>query len=220
MGEFYSWKRSDLPAELNLILACLRITPNEKEVRRIEELSRSEIAWPAFLEGVDRHRVAPLVYTNLSRYAGKTLPSAIVSALRSRFEGNAHAPLAQGVILAHELLDVPLPEAIRTYALQDRMVSYSTQVAHRFILDFQPEKPALSSLLMGHLCNLRCAHSAEEKLNILHRIFTGADWFTLPLPAPLFFLNYFLRFPLWLQRRWRVSRKQMGRYETTHKNGA
>jgi hypothetical protein len=94
MGEFYSWKKFDLPTELRLILACLRITPDTKEVRQIEELSRAKIGWPDFLRWVDRHRVAPLVYQNLRRYGGNGVPAAAMSALRSRFESNARRSLA------------------------------------------------------------------------------------------------------------------------------
>ncbi|MHB8066271.1 MAG: nucleotidyltransferase domain-containing protein [Desulfobaccales bacterium] len=400
MREICSFARSDLAPELRLILACLRVTPDEKEAQQIGRTCQAEISWPDFLEWVDRHRVAPLVYTNLSRYAGKTVPSAIMGALRSRFEGNArrglanaaesvrlcklfqenaisvlplkgsvlalqvygnlalrhagdidllvesnqlelahlllqtsyrrigtdfwltpskrqrflrlfhhfeyaddrsnlrlelhwrpiyhqpaHAmkltrlrsqastvavagyslpamslpdnflylcahgavhswyrlfwlvdlaeimrrtpgidwqhlmtlarkagmmrPLAQGVILAHELLDVPLPEVIRTYALQDRMVSCSTQIAHRFILCSQPEKPPISLLLDRYICNLRCANSFKEKLKTFQEICLGQDWRGLSLPDSLFFLYYFLRFPLWLQRRRRGSRKRI-----------
>ena len=398
MREIGAFAQPDLPPEMCFILACLRLTPNQEEVNRIEKMSRAKIAWPEFLRWVDRNRVAPLVYTNLSRYAGKTVPSAIMNALRSRFQGNAsrglgnaaelvrlchllqendipvlplkgsllalqvygnlalrHAgdidlliaphqveladrllqrdyrrtlpairltasqqrrflrlshhfayvdnrshrrlelhwrsihhqpphvmdvsrllsrastvavtassfpglalpdlvlylcahgahhfwfrlfwladlaeimrghpdldwqylmtlaresgilgPLAQGVILAHQLLDVPLPEVMRTYALQDRRVSYSTQVAHRFILGFQPEKYAPSLSLIGCTCKLRCANSFKEKLNILDRFFTSLDWVNLRLPGFLFFIYYLLRFPLWLQRRLRGTRK-------------
>jgi hypothetical protein len=93
LREFYPLKRFDLPIELRLILACLRITPNEKEVQQIEELSRAKIGWPDFLWWVDRHRVAPLVYQNLRRYGGKGVPASAMGALRSRFESNAHRSL-------------------------------------------------------------------------------------------------------------------------------
>lgn len=72
MRELSSLKKFALPPELRLILACLRITPEVQAVRQIEELSRAQIDWPVFLRGVDRHRVAPLVYRNLRRYAAKT----------------------------------------------------------------------------------------------------------------------------------------------------
>ena len=400
MREFNSLKSFALPTELRLILSCLRITPTGKEIRQIEELSRAKIAWPEFLALVDRHRVAPLVYTNLKRFAGNTVPSAIISELHSRFERNAHrslanaaelvrlyklfqengiafvplkgsvlalqvygnlarrhagdidllvepgqvelaerllqinyrrvkpalqlspsqrrrflklmhhfeylhdldnlrvelhwramnsrtpqgleltrllsrgpkvavagsklpglslpdnilylcghgachgwfrlfwladlaeimrghpeidwqhlmtlareagmlTPLAQGVILAHELLDVPLPEAIRTYALQERVVSCSAAVAYRFILCPQPEQPPISLRLDRHLCNLRGANSFEDKLKTLQAIFTGRDWLTIRLPDPLFFLFYLLRLPLLLQRRLAGSPKQI-----------
>ena len=400
MREGYSVKRFDLPTEVRLILSCLRITPNEKEVQQIEELSRAKIGWPDFLRWVDRHRVTPLVYQNLRRYGGNGVPASAMSALRSRFESNAHRslvnatelvrlyklfqengiafiplkgsvlalqvygnlamrhagdidllvapsqeeladrllqisyrritpdfqlspsqrrrflrltyhfeylddqsnlsielhwrsirnqpphvmdltrlqsrastvavagyrlpamslpdnilylcahgavhfwyrlfwlvdlaeimrgnpeidwprlmtlaseaslmrPLALGVILAHELLDVPLPEVIRNYALQDQMVSVSAKAAFRFMLCSQPEKPPISSTLDRHIFNVRCANSFKKKLKILQEIFTGLDWMTLHLPDSLFFLYYLLRFPLGLQRRLRGSRNQI-----------
>jgi hypothetical protein len=69
------------------------------EVQQIEKLSNTKIAWPDFLMWVDRHRVAPLVYINLSRYAGKAIPSSIIRELRNRFERNAHRGLANGTEL-------------------------------------------------------------------------------------------------------------------------
>lgn len=392
MQVFHYSKRSDLSPALRLILSCLRLRPDEKEARQIEELSRAKISWPDLLKWVDRHRVAPLVYTNLSRYAGSTVPSAFMSELRSRFERNArrglanaaelvqvyklfqgngipalplkgsvlalqiygnlalrHAgdidllveghhfdradrllrgnyrrtmpafrltssqrrrflrlqrhfgylddqsklrielhwrlinnqpdyvmdlprlrsrastvavagwnlpalsipdnvlylcghgeghfwsrlfwlvdlaeiirgnpaidwhhlmtlasesgllrSLALGFSLAHELLEVPLPKVIRTYALQDRVASYSAKVAHRFMLCPEPTTPPFTLSLQGHLCSIRYGNSFQEQLITFHQICLGEDWLTLPLPDSLFFLYYLLRFPLWLQRR-------------------
>jgi len=124
-------------------------------------------------------------------------------------EAGVMLPLAQGVILAHALLDVPLPEAIRAYAFQDRRVSYSAKVAYRLLLCPQPEKPPISLSLRGKLCRIRGANSCKEKLKIFQEICLGQDWWTLHLPGSLFFLYYFLRFPLWLQRRRGSSRKQI-----------
>jgi hypothetical protein len=392
MVEFCSLKKVELPAEKRLILSCLRLTPNDKEVQQIEKLSRGKIGWPDFLRCVDRHRVAPLVYHNLKRYGGNGVPAAAMSALRARFERNAHQslvnatelvrlsklfqenslaflplkgsvlalqvygnlamrhagdidllidpsqeeladrllqisyrrvtpgfrltpaqrrrflrlmhhseymhdrgnlrlelhwrsinnqppgvmdltwlhsrastvavagsslpamsipdnilylcahgafhfwfrlfwlvdlaeimrwnpeidwpqlmtlaseaglmrPLAQGVVLAHELLDVPLPEIIRTYALQDQMVPVSAKAAFRFMLCPQPETPPFSLSLQTNLCRLRCGNSFPEKLKILRGIFIGQDWMTLGLPDSLFFLYYLLRLPLMLQKK-------------------
>jgi hypothetical protein len=89
-----SFNLSGFPPELRLILACLRLTPNGQEAQRIEKLSQTKLSWPDFLWGVDHHRVAPLVYVNLSRYAAKTVPASILSELRSRFEKNAQRALA------------------------------------------------------------------------------------------------------------------------------
>lgn len=391
------------------MLACLRLSPNDMEVRQIEKLSKTKINWPDFLRWVDRHRVAPLVFTNLNRYAGEAVPSPIMSELRSRFERNAHRslinaaelvhlcklfqengipvfplkgsvlalqvygnlalrhagdidllvnphhvdqadrllhasyrqilpgfrltpsqrrrflrlmhhfeylhdqgnlrvelhwrsifnqpphvmdltwlhsrastvavagsmlpamslpdnilylcahgaahfwfrlfwlvdlaeimrknpeidwqrlmtlakdagmmrPLALGVILAHELLDVPLPEVIRTYALQDQMVSVSAKAAFSYMLCLQPETPPLSLSLQIYVCRLRCGNPFKERLKILQEIFAGHDWMTVGLPDSLFFLYYVLRFPLWLQRKLRRNRNQMDRYKTCRNN--
>ncbi len=409
MRVLYSLKKFDLPPELRLILSCLRITPNQKEVRQIEKLSGAKIGWPDFLRWVDRHRVGPLVYQNLRRYGGNGVPASVMSALRSRFESNARRslvnatelvrlyklfqengidfiplkgsvlalqvygnlalrhvgdidllvapsqvelvdrllqisyrrirpgfrlspsqrrrflrlmqhfgylheqgnlrvelhwrsllyqpasvmdltrlrsrastvavagstlpalslpdnvlylcahgeshfwsrlfwlvdlaeimrgnpeinwpqvmtlardagmtrPLALGVILAHELLDVPLPEAIRTYALQDQMVSYLVKVAWRSMLCLQPETTPLSLKLIFHICLLRCANSFTERLNILQNLFSCEDWMTIRFPDSLHFLYYILRFPLWLQRNLRHSRNQMVQYKTRRKD--
>jgi hypothetical protein len=384
------------------MLACLRILPNDKEVQQIEKLSNTKIAWHDFRMLVDRHRVAPLVFTNLQRYAREAVPPAIMRDLRSRFERNAHRsiantselmrlyrlfqengipvlplkgsllalqvygnlalrhagdidllvdpqhveladrliredyrktlpalrltpsqhrrflrlmphfrylddqsnlcielhwrpfhkqsphvmdltrlrsrastvvvasstlpalsfldniiylcghgwhhfwhklfwvvdfaeimrgnpeidwqrlmtlaresgmmrPLAQGFILAHELLEVALPEAIRTYALQDQQVSYSAKVAYRFMLCPQPEKPPISLSLRYLACNIRRASSFSEGLYVLHEFCLGHDWLTVPLPESKFFLYYVLRFPFWLQRRLRSN--QMDHYK-------
>ncbi len=391
MREICSFIQSNLAVEMRLILACLRVTPNAKEARQIKGLSRTDIAWPEFLRWVDRHRVAPLVYTNLSRYGGKTVPSAVMSALRFRYEKNArrglanaaetvrlcqlfqenvipvlplkgsvlalqvygnlalrHAgdidllvepnkmerahlllqasyrriepdllvtpsqhrrllrllhhfkylhdqgnlrvelhwrlldnqpprgldlarlasrvssvmvagsrlpaislsdnllylcahggahfwsrlfwlvdlsemmranpavdwqhllalagkagvlrPLAQGVILAHGLLDVPLPEAIRAYVLQDQLVFYLARVAYRSMLRPQPETRPFFTSLLHYQCRIRCAHSFEDKLQIFHEILLGKDWKNFGLPSSLYILYYFLRPLLWLHR--------------------
>ncbi|MGP8106612.1 MAG: nucleotidyltransferase family protein [Desulfobaccales bacterium] len=99
MRELYSLQRFDLPPELRLILSCLRLSPNDLEVQQIEKLSRTASEWHNFLRWVDHHQVAPLVYTNLRRYAGKAVPSSIMRGLRNRFERNAHRGLANALEL-------------------------------------------------------------------------------------------------------------------------
>jgi hypothetical protein len=133
-------------------------------------------------------------------------------------EAGMMRPLALGVILAHELLDVPLPEVIQTYALQDQLVSYSAKAALRFMLCSQPETPPLSLSLLLYLCRLRCANSFTERLNMLQNIVSWEDWNTARLPDSLFFLYYILRFPFWLQRKLRGSRTQMDHYKTYRHN--
>jgi hypothetical protein len=387
----------NLSPELRLMLACLRALPNEKEVQQIKKLSDTKIAWHDFRMLVGRHRVAPLVFTNLNRYAREAIPPAIMRSLRSRFERNAyrsiantselvrlyrlfqengipvlplkgsllalqvygnlalrHAgdidllidprhieladrlirkdyrktlpafrltpsqhqrflrlmhhfkylndqknlyielhwrpfhkqsphvmdltrlrsrastvtvagstlpalsvldniiylcghgwhhfwhrifwlvdlaeiirgnpeidwqrlmtlargsgmmrPLAQGFSLAHELLEVPLPEAIRSYALQDQQVSNSAKVAYRYMLYPQPEKPPVSLSLRYLACNISFANSFSEKLYVLQHFCLGNDWLTVPLSESQFYLYYVLRFPFWLHRRLGSSR--------------
>lgn len=99
MRELYPLNRFDLPTELRLILILSRITPTQKEVQQIEELSRAKIDWPDFLRWVDRHRVAPLVYQNLRRYGGDGVPASTMSALRSRFKNNARRSLVNATEL-------------------------------------------------------------------------------------------------------------------------
>ena len=99
MRELYSLQRFDLPSELRLMLSCLRLSPHDMEVQQIEKLSRTGIEWHNFLRWVDHHHVAPLVYTNLRRYAGKAVPSSIMRGLRNRFERNAHRGLANALEL-------------------------------------------------------------------------------------------------------------------------
>lgn len=94
MIAFYSPKGINFPPELKLILACLRITPNEQEAQRIKELSRTDIDWPQFLRWVDRHRVAPLVCQNISRHGDSSVPVSVKSALKCSFESHAHDSLA------------------------------------------------------------------------------------------------------------------------------
>jgi Uncharacterised nucleotidyltransferase len=392
LAKFCALKEFDLPPELRLILSCLRLTPKEKEVQRIAELSSAKIGWPEFLKWVDRHRVAPLVYQNLRRYGGKRVPASVMSALRSRFERNArrglanaaelvrlyklfqehgisvlplkgsvsalqvygnlalrHAgdidllvepsqleladlllqmsyrrtvparrltpskrrrflrimhhfeyqhdqgslrvelhwraihnqpasimdltqmwsrdsavvlagsrlpalllpenvlylcghggvhfwhrlfwlvdlaeiirgnpeidwqqllasasetglrrPLASGAILAQELLDIPMPEAIRGYAAQDQLVSHSVQIAYKYMLCPQPENPPISLALKRDVYLLRSANSFEERLNTLLEIWARNYLETQPLPDSLFLLYGVIRFPGWLQRK-------------------
>jgi hypothetical protein len=94
---FDSWW-SDLSSEFRLMLACLRLNPDDREIRNIADLSRSEIVWPNLLNLVDRHRTAPLIYRNL-RHHGKKVPAPIMELLRSRFESNARRGLANAAEL-------------------------------------------------------------------------------------------------------------------------
>jgi hypothetical protein len=110
-------------------------------------------------------------------------------------------PLALGVLLAHELLDVPLPEVIRTYILKDQIVSIAAQLAYQSMLCLQPERPPISLSLKRNVYLLRCAHSFGERLNTLQKIFAGHYWKNGRIPDPLFCLYYLLRFASWLRRR-------------------
>jgi hypothetical protein len=134
-------------------------------------------------------------------------------------EAGMMRPLALGVILAHELLDVPLPEVIRTYALQDQMVSYLAKVAYRSMLCPQPETPPLSLSLLFYIYRLRCANSFTERLNNLQNILSCEDWKTARFPDSLYFLYYLLRLPLYLQQRLFGGGTQMDRYKTRRNNG-
>ena len=95
--------------------------------------------------------------------------------------------LVLGVVLAHKLLEAPLPKAIQTQAWSDPLVSYAAQVSCRFMLCPDPEDRPLSLRLHLNACRLRAANSLSEKLNILQDIFLGRDWMTKVFLTPCFF---------------------------------
>ena len=108
--------------------------------------------------------------------------------MASASEAGLMCPLALGVMLAHELLEVPLPEAIRTYALQDRMVSYSANVAYRLMLCPQPEKPPISLSLRRNAARIRIANSFAGEAKSPYKKYLPANiGRTDPFPTPCSF---------------------------------
>jgi hypothetical protein len=91
--------KPQLPPELGFLVTCLKLSRQDPEVQPVKKLGTPKINWQDFLFWVDRHRVAPLVFANLSRYSGEAVPSSVMSALRARFESNAQRSLANAVEL-------------------------------------------------------------------------------------------------------------------------
>jgi hypothetical protein len=117
--------------------------------------------------------------------------------------------LVLGAVLAHKLLDAPLPEAIRTHAWRDPLVAYQAQVSCRYLLCPDPEDRPLSLRLHLFACNLRVANSLPEKLIYIQDFLAGKDWMTRGLPDFLFFFYFLTRFPLWLQQNLHWRRHQL-----------
>jgi hypothetical protein len=109
-------------------------------------------------------------------------------------------PMALGVLLAHELLAVPLPKLIRTYVRQDRVIAAAAKFSCRSMLCPDPYNQPLAMRLHLQATKFNFAFSIRNKLKILQEFFAGRDFTTDGLPDSLFFLYYLLRFPLWLQR--------------------
>ncbi len=86
--QFAAADPSGFPTELRLILSCLHLSPNERDSAQIRQLSTELIDWDRFLLSVDRHKVAPLVYTNLRRFAWRSLPQSVRDKLSESYRSN------------------------------------------------------------------------------------------------------------------------------------
>jgi hypothetical protein len=101
-------------------------------------------------------------------------------------------PLVQGVLLAHILLDVPLPEPIRNYANRDRWVDYLCKVACVYILCPSSYKGSTARITRNLVYLLKLCSNSRYKFQILKRILAYDYWDTIPLPDLLFPLYYIL----------------------------
>jgi hypothetical protein len=98
---------SVLPRELILILSCLRTLNCERESERLRMLVRATKDWERVLTRIDWHKVAPLVYLSLRKFAWDEVPELVQHGLRNRYEANTLGNLAIAAETAEisELLD-------------------------------------------------------------------------------------------------------------------
>ncbi len=92
-----------MPAELWLILSCLRISTDQSKRREIDSLGPKAIDWEVFIKLVDRHRVSSLVYKSLSQFAANSVPEPVLIRLRERVHRNAQRILSKTTELVHIL---------------------------------------------------------------------------------------------------------------------
>jgi hypothetical protein len=69
---------------LPILFDALQIRPTELGIERLRQsiLNVSATDWPLILRAAEHHRVAPLMYRNLSRYASDETPPQILRQLR------------------------------------------------------------------------------------------------------------------------------------------
>lgn len=91
----HSLNFSNMPVELRLILCCLRVSADQDAGKQIEALSRRVMDWDAFIGLVNRHRVPSLVYNNLKRFTGNSIPEIVRTRLKNCFHRNAQQVLAK-----------------------------------------------------------------------------------------------------------------------------
>ena len=94
--------------EFELLLACLRWLPTQSDSERIEKLLvNGSIQINLFLELVEYHQVAPIVFRNLSGFA----PAAIDDDLKSKLREKALASAARSFrrIVEHHSLRASTP---------------------------------------------------------------------------------------------------------------
>lgn len=86
---------------MRLLLACSRISMRDEDSERVRMLTSGPIDWEAFITLVDRHRVIPMVYRNLSGLNGNGVPEQIRHRLKDRFKRNTQRSLALTGTLVH-----------------------------------------------------------------------------------------------------------------------
>jgi hypothetical protein len=115
---------------------------------------------------------------------------------------NLSRPLTQGVILAHLLLNVPLPDQIKDYATRDRKMPYLINAALRRIVD-QHYYANMVATLYDHL--IYCPNlyrNLRYKIESWKRAFLySKDWGAIPIPDIIFPYFLVLRPLMWFYRR-------------------
>lgn len=74
--------------EFRLLLAAALYPLQPLEVQGLQDGCRSPIDWDAFMALVERHRIVPTVYRNLSSHAPDLIPAPTLAALKERAEQN------------------------------------------------------------------------------------------------------------------------------------
>jgi hypothetical protein len=117
-------------------------------------------------------------------------------------------PVGQGVILAHLLLEAPIPEPVRPMVESGRALSYLVREALRQILlpmRLPPLKELQDKIIMTLFYEPKLLNGLGRKIKVLRgdAFLRPEDWEVIRLPDSLFPLYYFLRPFSWLIRRLR-----------------
>jgi hypothetical protein len=91
---------STITPEMRLLLLCARKTLPPSDHSRVASLLREPLDWKLFLDRVDQHQVAPLVWHCLRTTPNLALPVELQDALRRRVEANTWSVLQLSTELA------------------------------------------------------------------------------------------------------------------------
>lgn len=93
----------DLSNEMRLLLAGLRVSPNDGELEKIRKLSQQGIEWHIFISLARRHQVAPLVYASLYHAGTRHIDADALGNLRSANMLNSGRSMARAAELVRVL---------------------------------------------------------------------------------------------------------------------
>jgi hypothetical protein len=88
------------PAELNLLLCCVRTVWHPDETEQLRQRLAQGIDWNRYVQLAVRHRVAALVYKNLRDLHDDRVPETVLAELRRHLLANIQSSLRLGVELA------------------------------------------------------------------------------------------------------------------------
>ena len=88
-----------IPAELRLVLHCLRFTGIQDLSHRIRKLCDRIRDWDEFIRLAERHRVVSPVYEGLKQVQNKKIPKFLLDDLKKRAQSTSHLALAKSVQL-------------------------------------------------------------------------------------------------------------------------
>ena len=78
-----------LSNEDNLLLACTRISPDDKSVYKIKELAGYDLNWKYIVKNASHYGVAPLLYYNLKMADNTKIPPQAMNELKIMYHANA-----------------------------------------------------------------------------------------------------------------------------------